>query len=161
MDGREPAADYNIVRHFDRGGKLLGSFIPRSSLASVIMAKGGHLAYAKDRVGWYNGPNTAGYLYYEVLSDGTVHKYLPIALNEYEQVTGLALTDDGGAFVTTSGTSTHPGRFLSIAWPVQQWTGNPTLPDELVRAFLYGGEGERLVFCPHDRFSLAFATVKR
>ena len=73
-------------------------------------------------------------------------------------VTGLVTTDDGSTYVTVNDTKNHTWRFLSIAAPDKQWTVE-TLPDQLERADLYGGEGRRLAFHPPDHLTLLFADV--
>jgi len=91
-----------------------------------------------------------------------VHKYLPIALNKYEHVSGLALTDDGNTYVTnlrrfksclaisfnrlagpSSGSTTHLCR---VSWRGLFFT----------EATAHGWCSARAAV-----FSLAFATVKR
>lgn len=163
VNGKEAGLGVNpedgVLRHFDRAGKLLGSFIPRSFLSSPFMAEYGMLRSANGRIGWYTGPIFGpGSAYYELLSDGTIRKYPSIVLNKTEVVTGLALTDNGSTYVTVNDTKNHTWRFLSIAAPDKQWTVE-TLPDQLRRADLYGGEGRRLAFHPPDHLTLIFADV--
>src|ERR1022692_1309459 len=109
-----------VIRHFDRSGKMLGSFIPRSTFSSPLMVLYGMLRSARGRIGWYTGPNFGpGSQYYEILSDGTVRKYPAISLNGSETVNGLGLTDDGRTYLTTSDNSsgTRPGQ----SWIDQIW----------------------------------------
>jgi hypothetical protein len=162
VDGKEkgPGVDpgHGVIRHFDKNGKLLGSFIPRSSFPSPIMVMNGYLVSAEGRVGWYTGPVAGpGSAYYEILADGTVRKYPEVALNKSEFVSGLALLDNGRTYITTEDNTNHLWRFLSISGPADQWTPVP-LPDQLMRAFLFGGEGQQLVF-HRPRSTMTFMRV--
>jgi hypothetical protein len=153
--------EYGVIRHFDLTGRLLGSFIPRSSLPSRSMILNGTLRSANGRIGWYTGPIAGpGSQYYEILSDGTVRRYPSIALNKSEYVTGLALMDDGSSYATTFDSADRAYRLHSVAGPSQQWAVEP-VPDQIGRGILYGGEGSRLVFHTPDHFTLIFADVSR
>jgi len=164
VNGRENGPGVNlehgVIRHFDRVGKPLGSFIPRSSLSSRFMVLNGLLRSANGRIGWYTGPTFGpGSEYFEILSDGAVRKYPSIDLNKHERVSGLALTEDGRAYVTTSDNSDRTWHLLSIAASDQQWR-TEALPAPLSRVALYGGEGKRLVFFTDDRFKLTFVNLQ-
>jgi hypothetical protein len=165
VNGNQPGAlvdpNYGVIRHFDRTGKLLGSFIPRSTFSSQQMVMYGMLRSVRGRVGWYTGPIAGpGSQYYEILSDGTIRKYPSIELNKSEYVTGLALMDDGSTYVTIYDSRAHAWRCLSTGGPDQQWTSE-ILPTGVWRADLYGGDGQRLVFHTTDRFSLIFVSASR
>jgi len=99
-------------------------------------------------------------LYYEISSDGKVRRYPAIGLNQSELLTGLALTDDGGTFVSTSDMKNRTWRLLSIVSPEEQWTAQ-FLPAYLEKALLYGGEGRQLVFLPRDHLKISFVNVSR
>lgn len=150
-----------VVRHFDASGKQLGSFVPMSSLSVPYMAEYGRIRAANDRIGWYTGPIAGpGSLYYEILSDGTVFKYPSISLNKTERVTGLALTDDGATYVTTFDNIAKVNRLLSTTASTRQWK-TESLPDRLAKAFLYGAQGNRLVFNSRDRLKMTFVDVTK
>jgi len=149
-----------VIRNFDRTGKLLRWYVPRSSISSPILVHNGYIASSNGRVGWYTGPvGGPGSEYYEIHSDGMVRKRPSIALSKSEYVTGLALTDDGTTYVTTSDNKNHLGRLLAISSTAQEWTAELP-PDQLKRVDLSGGEGRRLVFHP-NRFTLTFVDVSR
>lgn len=165
VGGKETGEGVNpqngVLRHFERGGKLITSLIPRSSLSSPLVAEYGFLKSAKGRVGWYTGPVSGpGSEYYEVFADGRVHKYPSLELQRTEYVTGLALTDDGNSYITTSDNKNHKWRVLVIADRAPEWR-EEHLPSQLERAVLYGGDGMRLAFFPRDRFKVAFVDVSR
>lgn len=74
--GKMHSGDYDVIRRFDRSGKLIGSAIPRSSLPVVDHkrfvepAVYSYLASSRDRVGWYS--EAAGiYIAIRVERDGT------------------------------------------------------------------------------------------
>lgn len=155
-----------VIRHFDSSGKQIGSYIPRSSIASAIMADGGRLQSADGRIGWYTGPasgptesrSNPGTEYYEILSDGTVHKHSGIDLGKWEWVTGLALMDDGSAYATTYSGSTLKTYLFSIGASGEQWK-RERVPVQ--NGYLYGGDSQRLVFSNGNRFSMAFVDVSQ
>jgi hypothetical protein len=164
VNGKETGPGVNpangVIRHFDRTGKLLGSFIPRSSLPAPFMAEYGFLRAAKGRIGWYTGPIVGpGSEYYEILSDGTVRKYPSVALKQFEFVTGLALTDDGSSYITTSDTPNHTWRVLSVSSSDKPWTVQ-ALPAQMSWPVVYGGEGSQLMFFSNDRFKITFVDAR-
>jgi len=148
-----------VVRHFERGGKPLGAFVPRSRLTSYVIVYG-RLQCGRGRVGWYSGPpNGPGSRYFEILSDGTVREYPALAIREHEIVDGLALTDDGRTYVTINDLHTNL-RLLSASGPDRGWTVEP-LCNQLPEAhLLYGTDGNRLIFMHRDRFGLGFVKVQ-
>jgi hypothetical protein len=151
--------DNGVIRHFDRTGKLLGSYIPRSSLGSAFVVQNGRLESANGRIGWYTGPVFGpGSAYYEILSTGEVRTYPTIGLAKLERVTGLALMDNGRTYVTTFDSTSHASRFLSIGAGGGQWSTAP-FPGGITKATLYGGGGKRLVFRSSDRFVLTFVDI--
>jgi hypothetical protein len=148
-----------VIRHFDRDGKILGSFIPRSTFSSPFMVQYGALRSARGRIGWYTGPiRGPGSRFYEILSDGTMRSYPLISLESKETVTGLGLTDDGRTYVTTRNIEKGTWGLLSIGGPDQSWT-KESPPIQLGRVWLYGAEGGRLVLHHRDRFTVAFVNV--
>jgi hypothetical protein len=164
VNGKESGPGVNpadgVLRHFDRAGKMLGSFIPRSTLSSGLMIQSGFLRSGNGRVGWYTGPMFGpGSEYFEVLADGSLRKFPSIDLGARERVDGIALTDNGRTYVTTTDNSLRKSRFLSIGSEEQQWQPE-SFPSSLSRASLYGGEGNRLIFFTYDRFRIVFARTQ-
>src|SRR5581483_3394309 len=78
----EPAAsrDKDVVRHFDRTGKLLASFVPRSTFESHSSIIYGYLAATIDRLGWYTGLEFGPSEYIEISRDGVVSRFSSIQL---------------------------------------------------------------------------------
>ncbi len=154
-DSTPPAS--GVIRRFDSTGKMTGSFVPRSTIASPQMVLSGMLRSARGRVGWYTGPiGGPGSQYYEFLADGMVHKYPAIALGVTEVVNGLGLTDDGMTFLTTRENSKHLRRLLSINGVGGQWE-QERLPSQIGPIFiLYGASGSSLVFLNNDRSRMTF-----
>ncbi len=135
-----------VIRRFDRAGKALGRFIPRSAFPSPLMVRYGMLRSGRNRIGWYTGPPSGpGSRYYDIFADGTVRRYRSVLLTSTERVNGLGLTDDGRTWLTTRDETRNTQRFLSAGGPGENWV-EPPLPASLSRAFLYGAEGNRLVF---------------
>lgn len=98
--GREANSHHHIVRRFDPAGRLVASFVPRSSLVSKPEysrpAEYSHLVSSKDRAGWYA---EATKTYTEFTLDGTVMNQFSIP--SVSGMPGIALCDDGSLFVST------------------------------------------------------------
>jgi hypothetical protein len=99
-----------VLRHFDRTGRLLGSFFPESALDDRVRTAQGILSASQDRVGWISTGNFRQGVglpgsYVEIARDGSQQTYPlpPIEQALGSRVLGLALTDDGSAFATGLG----------------------------------------------------------
>lgn len=95
-----------VLRHYDRNGKSLGAFIPRSIIkdTSHLTLQGSMLAATADRVGWlhYDVTGRAPGAYVEVSRDGKVSSY-PLPQPQGDQpnflyLCGMAITDSGDVF---------------------------------------------------------------
>lgn len=93
--------DAGVFRHFDRTGKPLGAFVPRSSFPDpiVLYDHTGRMRAAKDRVVWYS---PRGSRYMEISLQGAVLADISVkppgdAWNGY----GFGLTDRGDAFLSS------------------------------------------------------------
>jgi hypothetical protein len=150
-----------VLRHFDRHGQLLGSFIPRSTFSSRFAVQYGKLRSAKGRIGWYSGPFMGpGSRFYEIGPDGQVRSYPTIDVRPKEELTGLGLTDDGRTYVTLKDNAVpFSWRMLSIGGPGQTWI-EEKLPSQVGHIFLlFGAEGDRLVIHHQDWSTMAFLKV--
>ena len=155
---RKPSKTRNgILRHFDRSGKLMASFLPQSDFILRELFGGiDQLAVNSARVGWYNGGGAT--TYFEVVGDqlerypavqrlATDAEKVPGAPMQSYQISGLAITDDDRVFVTSSVNGKNPRVFtldrLSRSWlPVALPDGGePPLTN-----WLLGGNGTTLVF---------------
>jgi hypothetical protein len=103
--------DAGVLRHFDHAGKLLGTFIPQSTLKPDELLLGtDRLVCSVSRVGWYLSMGATSY--YEVV-DGNVVRFPAISLNPAsQQITGLAITDHGNAFISRDVNGAHDEVFL-------------------------------------------------
>ena len=96
--------DAGMIRHFDASGNPIGSYLPQSSIDKKEDLRPGftNFAVASNRAGWYEGNAR---FYFEI-ADGNVHKYPAIPESACDVSTnprgayGLALTDNGGVFVS-------------------------------------------------------------
>jgi len=100
-DGRETNFDHGMVRQFDSSGKVIQERIPRSLYPTDISRPSpvvdSLLATAGGRIGWY-APSAKEY--FEMVPDGTLrHWSVAEVLEQRESVVGLALTEDGNAFL--------------------------------------------------------------
>jgi hypothetical protein len=143
--GSEAGAGVNrsagVLRHFDKSGKVLGAFLPRTSFKNIQMVEYGYLGAAVNRVGWYSGPRVGpGAEYFEVSTTGEINQSSGIPLQTRDAVTGLALTDDGNTFVSIR--RANSGAFLlKLDKATQTW-----LPVRTIGGSLYGASGNSLLF---------------
>lgn len=115
IDGKSAAG---VIRHFDSGGILLGSFIPQSGLSKIERGGGVDvLVSSANRVGWYQGASDS---YFEVLFDGTVRRYPAAAVNPTGML-NLAVTDSGDVFVSIP--PPPPGRGLAQVYSLSRGEG--------------------------------------
>lgn len=91
----------NLIRRYDKTGKLLGSFIPWSTLGTdplTVPSIYSVLLSFKDRVAWYS-PRSHTYL--EFSMDGSVINRFKAAPHPDYDLINVAVCDDGGVFATT------------------------------------------------------------
>lgn len=145
-----------VLRHWDRTGKQLAAWIPRSSLSTFLYLnpRNGFLRVTKERVGWlrFLGAQNDG-AYVEALGDGTIVEYplppLPLLSGGRSAVAygGLALTDAEDVYITAWDIPTrqNASAFLlnraSKQWIPVDLPGGKTTKF----AMLYGASGSDLV----------------
>jgi len=152
---KDPAVNFShgVIRHFDKNGNQVGSFVPRSGVfgGKRLGFSSGFLVSNKDRVGWYA---RIGQEYYEVTFDGKVTRFAGVAPPlDTLYVNGLALTDDNEVFVAV-GQFKKGSHLLRLDRNSGKWV--PTEPPsgtvwmaEPGMTFgpeLLGGDGNRLTF---------------
>lgn len=157
IDGseRKPGVDVNAgaIRHFDKTGKQLGAYVPRSSIGSKVDLAYGELVASVDRVGWYSYEHGQERAYIEVTKPGTVTRFpQPKAdPNSYWQLSGIALTASNRVFVSIQ---VDDGRvkLYTLDREKQEWVLVPSPPafagTKGVR--LLGAEGDELAFLLPD-----------
>jgi hypothetical protein len=141
--------DYSqhLVRRYDKNGKLLGSFVPWSSLGtdapryfptpsirSVLLS-------LKDRIGWYSpGSNT----YIEFSLEGSVVSRFKTAPHQTDDVINVVLCDNGGLFASTQiprGEDKTNFGIFSLDRQRSEWS---LVPRNEQWGMLYGCDGTRL-----------------
>lgn len=164
---KDPSVNVNagVIRHFDSSGKAIGAFLPRSLVPrgpDGIGLNGRFLAAARDRVGWISENGRA---YVEVSSDGAVKYYPGLARTSVQSPTGLALTEDGGTFLSTeipaTATSPRSWRLYQLDHARPAWV-RVVVPGEAGAASwgaIYGAEGNMLAWSTSDRFLIKFFFV--
>jgi hypothetical protein len=149
--------DAGVVRHFDRSGKTLGAFIPRSSFqvqdVIQINVNSGFLVASADRTGWFHYSHIDGSgAYVEISAAGEITSYpipqLP-ALKSLS-VEGIAMTDSGDVFVRMIDLGVRPWHpyMFRLNRPARQWFPvalPPTIAPEDIGE-LFGASGSKLVF---------------
>lgn len=137
--------DYSrpLIRHYDKTGKLLGSFLPWLTLDTTVLPyPGSILLPLKDHVLWFS-PRSQ--MYFEFSADGSVINRFKSAPHPEHDLTHVAVCDDGRIFASTtmwdnSGTQTHWGIFA-----LDQQRGEWTLVPKNERwGVLFGCDGTRL-----------------
>jgi hypothetical protein len=139
--------DYDLLRRFDRTGKLLGSMIPNGSLKItdtkrfVDAASESSLASSSTNVAWYS--EAAGIYVLFALDGSEIARIATPNLGEKMTVHGLALCDDGRAY---SGAKLRAPLDPTNALGVVQITGNSApVFTSLGHSVLYGCDGSSLV----------------
>jgi hypothetical protein len=145
-----------VLRHWDRAGKQLAAWIPRSSLSTFLYLNptNGFLSAGKERVGWLRflpAQNEGAYV--EALPGGTIVEYplpaLPLLSGGRSAVAygGLALTDAEDVYVTAWDIPTrqHASAYR-LDRAARQWIP-VALPGGGTTKFalLYGASGAELV----------------
>ncbi|MEO8657795.1 MAG: hypothetical protein ABI693_04955 [Bryobacteraceae bacterium] len=92
-----------VLRHFDKSGKLLSAFVPRSTISDTTTLASGQsfLVASSDRVGWIRFTPVGQASYMEVTADSATSTYpipFPAGSQVLLEVNGLALTDEGEVF---------------------------------------------------------------
>jgi hypothetical protein len=136
--------DYSqhLIRRYDKTGKLLGSFIPWSTLGTDLPFNSSVLLPIKDHVGWYS-PRSHAYI--EFSSDGSVVNRFKSAPHPDNDLTFGAVCDDGGLFV---GDSRPNGPHQTASWGIYtldrqrgEWS---LIPRDEKWGMLFGCDGTRL-----------------
>jgi hypothetical protein len=158
VDGFEKDKSINlqhgVLRHFSKDGKLIESFLPRSTLASALPMAEGFIGSFGDGVGWYAGPlGQAGAGYFEVRG-GRLTRYPIPVLADGERVTGFATTANGAAFVSVHSPLSHSWHLLTLGRSTSTWSAValPGLAATETWGRLAGSEGNELVFAALDHF---------
>jgi hypothetical protein len=143
----KPDYSQNLIRRYDKTGKLLGSFIAWSSLGtgpstiSPTPSVRSVLLSLKDRIGWYSpGSNT----YIEFALEGSVIKRFKTAPHQREDVINAALCDDGGLFATTHLTSANQTSNWGVLTLDRQRGEWSPIPRSEKWGMLFGCDGTRL-----------------
>lgn len=145
--GENDARDYTrpLVRHYDKTGKLLGSFIPWSTLGTaphIVPFSLSTLLALKDRVLWYL-PNAR--TYFEFSLDGatiTQHKSAPHVDHD---IAFVAACQDGSLFASTLTRSSGQPRHWGIFRLDPQQNEWRLIPRNEKWGRLLGCDGTRLV----------------
>ncbi|HTU46404.1 MAG TPA: hypothetical protein VMF91_15155 [Bryobacteraceae bacterium] len=130
----------DIVRHYDRSGRLIASAIPEGQVTYQPRTVSGFLVATKSCVGWYSPDSGKGNVYVEMSPDlRSVTQYPGIPdPHGYGRVLGFTLSESGDAYLTWEDQARratyHLDRTLKqwIEIPVPQATKDliPTLKGE-------------------------------
>jgi hypothetical protein len=145
---RHQESDFSqsLIRHYDKTGKLLGSFIPWSSLGtdppSFPPTVHSVLLPLKDRVAWYS---PGSHTYIEFSLDGSVINRFKSAPHPKNDLIYVALCGDGGLFASIQiyggeGNQTNWGIF-TLDRQRGEWT---FIPRNGRWGMLFGCDGTRL-----------------
>lgn len=155
---RKPSKTQNgILRHFDKSGKLMASFLPQSDFTPRELFAGvDQIAVGANRAGWSNGTGEGAY--FEVVN-GRVERYpmvkreateaekIPGVPMQSYQISGLTIATDDRTFVTSSVNTKNPILF-TLDRPGREWhpVKLPEGGDPPLTNWLLGGSGNLLVF---------------
>jgi hypothetical protein len=151
-DGSEKSGvnlDAGVVRHFDRTGKSLGTFIPRSSIqdSTHLTNQQSLLAAAADRAGWLHFDRSNRGAYVEISSDGNIATYpMPQTQAKGMRFGGIAFTDSGDVFAEVDNPDGNSNFSLfALNRSAGQWLP-VRIPASGRWALLLGGSGNELAF---------------
>lgn len=110
--------DRGVLRHLDRFGALLGSYIPQSEVPRESLFGGiDRLCASATRVGWYPSRFARSYIEW----DGTAIKsYSVVPIAPDESISGMAILDDGAVFISRDRTGSH-NEIFSLDRDKQIW----------------------------------------
>lgn len=142
--------DHGLIRHFDRNGIEIGSYIPRSKVPGLSAGlEIGAIAAANGRVGWYAD---RAHVYYEVTASGSVAAYRGFAPSKSQwKITGLAMTGSGDVVVSalervgSTGAATRIRHMFYFDRANRAWVELAMPAGTSVRyPVILGGDGKRL-----------------
>jgi hypothetical protein len=159
-----------IIRRFDRSGKLIGSFIPRSSVlpdVDTVSIVQGKLASNEDHVGWYANHAHA---YFELTFKGEIvsgpEAYPGIGAHgdDSSRVTGLAFLNSGEVYISAQHDDQSPSEQIYLLdrtarrWiPVRLPSSSDGTPFAI--PFILGSDGEKLALSGEE-YSVRFVRPK-
>lgn len=168
-----PSSD--VVRRFDQSGKMVGSFIPRSTVKDplTLTRSRNTLRAVTDRVAWYSVDGR----YLEFSLSGSILTDISVALpggDVFSPYIGLAMTNEGTVYLSAALPNPIqgkglPDRLLGVfqldranrSWkPLakQEVTAAGQLAQNSV-GYLYGADGQRLVLGGHSLTAASAFTV--
>jgi len=153
--------DYSrhLVRRYDKMGKLLGSFIPWSTLGTgprPVPAVRSVLLPLKDSVGWYSSDS---HTYIEFSLDGSVINRFKSAPHPEHDLTYVALCGDGSLFSSTrisDGQQQTGWGIFALDRQRGEWS---FIPRHERWGMLFGCDGTRLASAT-DFQTISWLTVK-
>lgn len=154
--------DAGTLRHYDREGRLLESYLPRSGFKDpVVLGSNGHLAVSRDRVGWLceNAERTEGSAYIEVSTQREVTRYpvpaIPASTSPVAMYSSMGMTLDGEVFVVTDSVNKQEGApILTLDRAAGAWR-KAALPVSAKHnwVFIYGGDQDLAFYVGGDQKS--------
>ncbi len=154
--------DAGIIRHFDRAGRQIGSFLPQSTFQKPIsLMSNSFFASARDRIAWYS---PLGQRYVEISGDDKTLDFQLALPYERARVTGMALTDDGRTFISTSRGTPTSMNISVLDRSHQAWVTiaeHPASADPSQFGVLYGAEGNTLVAAAGNHRLIRFYEIGR
>jgi hypothetical protein len=166
MNGVLVNPNHDMIRHFDTSGRLLGSFIPASSLKvyenRLHPVERSRLVVSHDRIGGYS---ELSHVYIEFSPDGSViNRYPTATLEVNKKVSGVGLCDDGGLFVSaiSHGRPKQPWQVLTLDKVTGNW--HAVMPVDISArsssfGVVFGCEGSALVTTTRRSSELTWFTL--
>ncbi len=151
---KDPAVnkEAHVLRHFDRGGNLIGSAFPQSQFNHYQQFRldQGLLVANRDRLGWY-GPREGEATYTEISLDTmTMKQYSGSAgdASKFYLAEGLALTDSGTASICIDYHSPSARTNYVLDRTSSKWlpVSVPLMGGFKFTPALIGSDGDSLVF---------------
>jgi hypothetical protein len=130
-----------VIRRFDPTGQEIGSFVLQSNIPSPsdLLDLGNYLGASAKSVAWYCVPENR---YVEISLDGQMSSDIHVKPTGVAQVTGFAITDAGGVFISTVTQGPKRWNIERLGGDRQEWA---TVGGGDGWGILYGAHGTTLV----------------
>ncbi|MFB3778776.1 MAG: hypothetical protein ACE141_14255 [Bryobacteraceae bacterium] len=128
--------DHDVIRRFDRSGKLLGAFFPwNADRPRAHPAGSSYLLPSRDRVGWYF-PMGKGYVEFS-LEGKILGQFRGLEKDDRQRITGAALSEDNKLVVSRRDYEAKKWEAFALNRTARSWTP--------VQVPLGSGQGSRVL----------------
>jgi hypothetical protein len=136
--------DHQVIRRFDRSGKMLGAFFPWSR-PRAHPAASSYLLASPDRVGWYF-PMGKGYVEFS-LQGKILGQFRGLEKDDRQRITGAALSEDNKLVVSRRDYEARKWEAFTLDRVTRSWTPVQVPSGSGQGRRVLGFDGEDLLSC--------------